>query len=107
MQIYTIILKGIDMIDFPRTIPKNAQHLIKRLCRDNPSERLGYQKAGIADIKKHKWFQSFYWEGLRNQNLTPPIIPKVSGPTDCSNFDTYPRDCHVPEDEESGWDHDF
>ncbi|GFV89656.1 cGMP-dependent protein kinase 1 [Trichonephila clavipes] len=65
------------MIDFPRTIPRNAQHLIKRLCKDNPTERLGYQKAGIADIKKHKWFQGFHWEGLRNQNLTPPIVPKT------------------------------
>ncbi|GFQ81563.1 cGMP-dependent protein kinase 1 [Trichonephila clavata] len=107
MQIYTIILKGIDMIDFPRTIPRNAQHLIKRLCKDNPTERLGYQKAGIADIKKHKWFQGFHWEGLRNQNLTPPIVPKISGPDDTCNFDTYPRTIESPEDEESGWDIDF
>ena len=30
---------------------------MKRFCRDNPAERLGYQKDGIVDIKKHKWFQ--------------------------------------------------
>ncbi|XP_042901923.1 cGMP-dependent protein kinase 1-like [Parasteatoda tepidariorum] len=107
MQIYTIILKGIDMIDFPKLIPKTAQHLIKRLCRDNSTERLGYQKAGIADIKKHKWFQGFHWEGLRKQNLTPPIVPKVCGPTDTSNFDTFPRTCDEPADELSGWDAEF
>ena len=33
---------------------------MKRFCRDNPAERLGYQKDGIADIKKHKWFQVGY-----------------------------------------------
>ncbi|KAJ8969234.1 hypothetical protein NQ317_002190 [Molorchus minor] len=27
--------------------------LIKKLCRDNPAERLGYQKGGISDIQKH------------------------------------------------------
>ena len=30
---------------------------MKRFCRENPVERLGYQKDGILDIKKHKWFQ--------------------------------------------------
>lgn len=54
MRTYNIILKGIDQIDFPRSITRNAQALIKRLCRDNPAERLGYQKGGISDIQKHK-----------------------------------------------------
>ena len=30
---------------------------MKRFCRENPVERLGYQKDGVLDIKKHKWFQ--------------------------------------------------
>ena len=30
---------------------------MKRFCRDNPVERLGYQKHGVLDIKKHRWFQ--------------------------------------------------
>ena len=33
MKTYNIILKGIDAIDFPRKITKNAQNLIKKLCR--------------------------------------------------------------------------
>ena len=31
--------------------------------RDNSAERLGYQKGGIRDIQKHKWFDGFNWEG--------------------------------------------
>jgi len=54
MKTYNIILKGIDMVDFPRHITRAAQSLIKRLCRDAPAERLGYQRGGIQDIKKHK-----------------------------------------------------
>ncbi|XP_022241910.1 cGMP-dependent protein kinase 1-like [Limulus polyphemus] len=77
MKTYNIILKGIDMIDFPRNISRNAQSLIKRLCRENPTERLGYQKGGITDIKKHKWFQGFDWDGLLARTLSPPILPKV------------------------------
>lgn len=59
MKTYNIILKGIDMVDFPKHITRAAQSLIKRLCRDAPSERLGYQRSGIQDIKKHKYIDYF------------------------------------------------
>lgn len=79
MKTYNIILRGIDMIEFPKKISKSAANLIKRLCRsgssswwfcfsrhhddavcvfllrDNPSERLGNQKNGVKDIQKHKY----------------------------------------------------
>ncbi|KAF7649027.1 hypothetical protein LDENG_00148400 [Lucifuga dentata] len=54
MKTYNIILRGIDMIEFPKKIAKNAANLIKKLCRDNPSERLGNLKNGVKDIQKHK-----------------------------------------------------
>ncbi|CAL4105791.1 unnamed protein product [Meganyctiphanes norvegica] len=107
MKTYNIILKGIDMIDFPSHIQRNAISLIKRLCRESSSERLGYQRGGIADIKKHKWFQGFDWDNLRLRTLQPPIVPKIRGPTDSANFDSYPRDVEIPGDELSGWDLDF
>merc|ERR1711978_516380 len=68
MKTYNIILKGIDAIDFPRNITARAKELIKKLCRDNSAERLGYQKGGIRDIQKHKWFDGFNWEGLRQRD---------------------------------------
>lgn len=46
--------------------------------RDNPAERLGNQRSGIRDIQKHKWFDGFNWEGLRQCTVTPPITPVVS-----------------------------
>lgn len=108
MRTYNIILKGIDAIEFPRNITRNAIALIKKLCRDNPSERLGYQRGGIQEIQKHKWFDGFYWEGLRNKTLTPPILPTVKSVTDTSNFDEYPNDNEpLPPDDLSGWDKDF
>ncbi|MEE6485485.1 hypothetical protein FKM82_014302 [Ascaphus truei] len=108
MKTYNIILRGIDMIEFPKKITKNAANLIKKLCRDNPSERLGNLKNGVKDIQKHKWFEGFNWEGLRKGTLTPPIIPSVSSPTDTSNFDSFPEDNdEPPPDDNSGWDVDF
>ena len=35
MKTYNIILKGIDAVDFPRNITRNATALIKKLCRYN------------------------------------------------------------------------
>ncbi|XP_056323572.1 LOW QUALITY PROTEIN: cGMP-dependent protein kinase 1-like [Danio aesculapii] len=108
MKTYNIILRGIDMVEFPKKINKSAANLIKRLCRDNPSERLGNQKNGVKDIQKHKWFEGFNWDGLREGTLTPPFIPSVNGPLDSSNFDCFPEDTDdPPADEESGWDADF
>ncbi|XP_076168636.1 cGMP-dependent protein kinase for isoform X3 [Ptiloglossa arizonensis] len=108
MKTYNIILKGIDAIEFPRSITRNATALIKKLCRDNAAERLGYQKGGISDIQKHKWFDGFNWEGLRARTLEPPIMPRVQSAIDTTNFDEYAPDSDPPPpDDVSGWDNDF
>uniref|UniRef100_A0AAR2LRK1 cGMP-dependent protein kinase n=1 Tax=Pygocentrus nattereri TaxID=42514 RepID=A0AAR2LRK1_PYGNA len=108
MKTYNIILRGIDMIEFPKKITKNAANLIKKLCRDTPSERLGNLKNGVKDIQKHKWFEGFNWDGLRKGTLAPPIIPNVSSAIDTSNFDSFPEDNEdPPPDDTSGWDIDF
>uniref|UniRef100_A0A668RQK7 cGMP-dependent protein kinase n=1 Tax=Oreochromis aureus TaxID=47969 RepID=A0A668RQK7_OREAU len=81
MKTYNVILRGIDMIEFPKKITKNAANLIKKLCR---------------------------WEGLRKGTLTPPITPDVSSPIDTGNFDSFPEDTdEPPPDDNSGWDYDF
>ncbi|XP_039624118.1 cGMP-dependent protein kinase 1-like [Polypterus senegalus] len=108
MKTYNIILRGIDMVEFPKKITKNSANLIKKLCRDNPSERLGNQKSGLRDIQKHKWFEGFNWEGLRKKTLLAAIVPNVNSPVDTSNFDCFPEDNEGPPlDEDSGWDIDF
>uniref|UniRef100_A0A183BVA2 cGMP-dependent protein kinase n=1 Tax=Globodera pallida TaxID=36090 RepID=A0A183BVA2_GLOPA len=108
MKTYTLILKGIDVLEIPnRRIGKTATALVKKLCRDNPGERLGSGSGGVNDIRKHRWFMGFDWDGLRSRTLKPPIIPKVSNPADVSNFDNYPPDQDIPPDEFSGWDEGF
>ncbi|XP_036347799.1 cGMP-dependent protein kinase, isozyme 2 forms cD5/T2-like, partial [Rhagoletis pomonella] len=108
MRTYNIILKGIDAIEFPRDITRNASNLIKKLCRDNPAERLGYQRGGISEIQKHRWFDGFYWLGLQNRTLEPPIKPTVKSVVDTTNFDAYPPDPErPPPDDLTGWDKDF
>uniref|UniRef100_A0A915JWI0 cGMP-dependent protein kinase n=1 Tax=Romanomermis culicivorax TaxID=13658 RepID=A0A915JWI0_ROMCU len=108
MKTYNLILKGVDALDFPRKMTKNAMVLIKKLCRETPTERLGYGRGGMKDIRKNKWFEGFNFEGLRNRTLQPPIVPFVRSATDTSNFDDYPEDRDPPPiDDLSGWDAEF
>ncbi|BHF78741.1 cGMP-dependent protein kinase 1 [Sparganum proliferum] len=107
MKTYNIILKGIEAITFPRKISRNAQNLIRRLCRDNPTDRLGYGKGGLCEIKKHVWFEGFDWNGLANRQLSPSYVPRVASAIDMSNFDHYAADSDAPPDDVSGWDKDF
>lgn len=108
LRTYNLILSGIDVIDFPRYVTRSAISLIKRLCRDNPTERLGYQRNGVDDVKKHRWFQGFDFDGLSNLTLQPPDISiPIQDPFDISNFDTFLNDDEATPDEISGWDADF
>ncbi|XP_055548117.1 cGMP-dependent protein kinase 1 [Wyeomyia smithii] len=107
MKTYNAILRGIDIIELPSRIPKKAQVLIKRLCRQTPAERLGYGKNGIADIKNHPWFAGFEWQRLKDRTLLAPLVRPIQSDTDLSNFDEYPKDLDEPPDETSGWDINF
>ncbi|XP_015229077.1 PREDICTED: cGMP-dependent protein kinase 2 isoform X1 [Cyprinodon variegatus] len=107
MMTYTFILKGIEKMDFPKKITRRPEDLIRKLCRRNPAERLGNLKNGITDIKKHRWFNGFNWDGLKARTLQSPLKRDLSGPTDHTYFDKYPPDEDSPPDELSGWDMDF
>lgn len=107
MKTYNLILRGIDVVQMSSKIPKPAQNLIKGLCRQIPTERLGYQKKGITDIKKHAWFEGFPWEELENRTLEAPLKRPIKDSVDLSNFDEYPRDSDEPPDDLSGWDIHF
>jgi len=61
-----------------------AKDLIKKLLTLDYKKRLGY-KNGAATIKKHPWFKDIKWALIANSK--PPIVPKLSNPSDTSNFD--------------------
>ncbi|KAF7665661.1 hypothetical protein LDENG_00135990 [Lucifuga dentata] len=104
MKILTATFRGIDHISFPKTISKSAASLIKKLCRSNPSQRLGIRRNGAKDIQKHKWFEGFNWDGLCKGASIPPIIPKFKHPLDSKTCD---HDAEDPEDSpehSTNWD---
>lgn len=107
MRTYNKILSGIDNVVFPSYVTPKAKHLVEKLCRPIPAERLGMQKGGVKDIKNHRWYLGFEWQKLVNHEIPSPFKPKLKGPTDTSYFDKFKKDNDVPPDEISGWDKNF
>lgn len=87
--IYQKILAG--KIDFPRHLDFSAKDLIKKLLVVDRTRRLGNMKNGAEDVKRHRWFRTVDWDGVPQRKLKPPIVPKLSGDGDTSNFETYPE----------------
>ncbi|KAH8329550.1 hypothetical protein KR074_012577 [Drosophila pseudoananassae] len=108
IKIYQQILSGIDVIHMPSRIPKSAQHLVRHLCKQLPAERLGYQRKGIADIKRHSWFESLDWQKLKLKQLQSPIKRPLKSWTDLQYFGpSGVENDYEPPEEKSGWDKDF
>lgn len=108
IKIYQQILSGIDVIHMPSRIPKSAQHLVKHLCKQLPAERLGYQRKGIADIKRHSWFESLDWQQLKTKQLSSPIKRPLKSWSDLQYFGpSGVENDYEPPEELSGWDKDF
>ncbi|KAH7694364.1 Protein PKG-2 a [Aphelenchoides avenae] len=104
IQTYRMILAGVDQLAFPPRMGTVAKALMFKLCRRQPSQRLGY--SNIDDVRKDEWFEGFGFEPFRNHSMEPPMKPKVTSATDArtisSGLDSFPAG---PADR--GWDKDF
>lgn len=87
--IYQKILAG--KIDFPRHLDFTVKDLIRKLLVVDRTRRLGNMKNGADDIKRHRWFRTVDWESVPLRKLKPPIVPKLCGDGDSSNFEAYPE----------------
>ncbi|GJQ70115.1 hypothetical protein Trydic_g22586 [Trypoxylus dichotomus] len=99
MMTYNRILRGINSISFPSHVTNSAKHLIQKLCRPVPTDRLGCQKNGIQDIRNHNFFHGFEWEKLRIQTIKPPFVPKLSSNIDTKHFEKFNDDYDTPPDD--------
>jgi len=94
MGIYQKILGG--KIVFPKYFDKNGRTLVKRLLTHDLGKRYGNLRAGVEDIKQHRWFSGLNWDDLLDKKLTAPYLPTVRGPDDTSNFEEYPESTSQP-----------
>mmetsp|Transcript_40528 Transcript_40528/g.94110 ORF Transcript_40528/g.94110 Transcript_40528/m.94110 type:complete len:360 (-) Transcript_40528:96-1175(-) len=87
--IYQKVLQG--AVEFPRHFDVKSKDLIRRLLTSDRSKRLGCSKAGVEDVKKHKWYKGMDWDLLLTRSVTPPFRPPVQADDDTSMFDRYPE----------------
>lgn len=107
LKTYKLILKGIDHVTFPFNISNKAKNLIKKLCAQTPSDRLGCQRGAIGDIKSHPWFSSISWFKLRNFDIKPPFKPILQNNIDTTYFENFPEIKSIPLDDFTSWDNEF
>lgn len=74
---------------FPAFFLEDLRDLIKNLLQVELSRRYGNLRAGVADIKRHKYFGRIDWMRIYNRSVQPGFVPACSGPGDVSNFDRY------------------
>ncbi|KAI9336353.1 hypothetical protein BDR26DRAFT_1008906 [Obelidium mucronatum] len=84
-QIFDAILH--DDVLFPGNMNKDAVDLLKKLLTKDPLSRLGAGPKDAADIKVHPYFKDVNWDDVLHLKNPPPFYPKITSPTDISNFD--------------------
>jgi len=110
MAMYGKVLKGINYVQFPAKCDGASEEIIKAILKAEPSERLPMRAGGVNNLKQHRWYQDFDWEGLVSRALTPPYLPAVRNHTDLRNFSHVKaqKANHLEwKDDGSGWDNDF
>jgi len=80
--IYKNILRG--GVRFSSCMSETARDLLKGLLSRDAATRLGTVRNGVSDLRSHPFFSNINWENL--SNLTPPIVPQVSGRGDTKYF---------------------
>ncbi|KAJ3074702.1 Serine/threonine kinase [Podochytrium sp. JEL0797] len=84
-QIFDAIMH--DDVLFPGSMNKDAVDILKKLLTKDPLLRLGSGPTDSAEIKAHPYFKDVNWDDVLHLKITPPFFPKITSPTDISNFD--------------------
>ena len=78
-EIKHLVLKKQAKIDPKETdwSEESVDFINKCLKRKN-TRRLGYNN-GVKELKNHKWFEGYDWEGLYCKTILAPFVPKKEG----------------------------
>ncbi|VDP99445.1 unnamed protein product [Trichobilharzia regenti] len=91
IKIYMKTLKGIDALGLAQNkyISLKALQFIRRLCRFNPSERLGVGKYGIQEIRSHNLvFRA-------HDNIVHTVAPVINSRSSSSSIRQYVKSCNL------------
>lgn len=84
MKLYEKILSG--QFKTPDVMTPLCKSLVKSLLEVDPTKRFGSLKAGVFDIKSHKWFHEICWNSILYNKVNPPYVPICKNEGDVGNF---------------------
>ena len=87
MEIYKQIFA--EAYKCPHDFSHELKDLIKNILKTDLTRRFGNLRAGVNDIKYHKWFKDTDWVGLYEKRLPAPLIPTIRSLDDTSQFEEY------------------
>ncbi|XP_026173073.1 serine/threonine-protein kinase Sgk2b [Mastacembelus armatus] len=67
-------------------VSQAARSMLRGLLERDVSKRLGGIR-DLVELQEHSFFTSINWDDLLARKVTPPFIPKVTGPCDVSYID--------------------
>jgi cGMP-dependent protein kinase len=79
------IVKG--NLKFDTNFDSDCKDLVKKLLNKDVQKRLGNLRNGTDDIKGHRWFKDYDWDGYMERQIKAPFKPTVRNPLDTSHFD--------------------
>ena len=83
-EIKNLVLKTQVKIDKEKVgWSEESVDFINRCLKRKESKRLGYTD-GIQELKNHKWFNGFDWDGVYKKTILAPFVPKKEGNYDKS-----------------------
>ena len=78
-EIKYMVLKKQASIDPKETNwSEESVDFINKCLKRKDYRRLGYNH-GVKELKNHKWFEGFDWEGLYSKTILAPFVPKKGG----------------------------
>jgi len=93
IQIYEKIVSG--KVRFPAHFSGDLRDLLRNLLQVDLTKRYGNLKNGVTDIKTHKWFAQTEWIAVYQKKVAAPLIPKIRGANDTSQFAEYEENPNV------------
>jgi serine/threonine protein kinase len=85
-EIYDAILADEPL--YPIHMPRDSVSILQKLLTREPDKRLGSGPTDAQEIMSQPFFRNINWDDVYHKRIQPPFQPKISNPTDTSNFDS-------------------
>mmetsp|Transcript_90974 Transcript_90974/g.175121 ORF Transcript_90974/g.175121 Transcript_90974/m.175121 type:complete len:830 (+) Transcript_90974:93-2582(+) len=92
MRIYWKVMRGIVCVQMPEVCEGITGELIRSLLSPQAIDRLPMRKGDLQNVLDHPWYTDFNWPAMKQRELPPPWVPKLSDSTDISHFNPCPQD---------------